>query len=68
MRPTASCCVGLLAEVDFKWRGYDSHSSLTMNYNSPWKQTWRREGEDAEVQKERPGNKSGLSTHEALEN
>ena len=35
MSATASCFGGLLAGVDFKWRGYNSHSSLTMNHNSP---------------------------------
>src|ERR1035441_1787175 len=35
MAATESGILGLLAGVGFKWRGHYSHSSLTMNHNSP---------------------------------
>jgi len=37
MSATASGIGGLLAGVDFKYRGHYSHSSLTVNHNSPLK-------------------------------
>ena len=47
MSPTVFRFVGLLAGVDFKWHGYDSHSSLTGNHNSPLEGWANRDGSKA---------------------
>ena len=47
MSPTVSCFVGLLAGIDFKWHGYNSHSSLTGNHNSPLEGWAKRDGTKA---------------------